>query len=259
LYLAYFDDSGSEPSSDLSVFGGVVINGDFFGHAEAWSQAVLEHVGIEPDTFEEFKASQLYYGNGAFDGCDKTKCREGFLILVNMLNVNRFPFIYSAVDRKALQQERLLASAHPVDVAFRMCLGQLELWARNQHGQRDGLISVRYEDMCVVIADECDGALKRQMLTTFRQKRQRRRIRAGDSSAEWLFHIHDSMYFGRSADSVGLQIADVANWTMHRMLTGLKTDNDILEQIRKVAICAKPDPDWPTYRRLFKDHADLTS
>ena len=27
----------------------------FFGHAEAWAQTVLEHVGLDPETFEEFE------------------------------------------------------------------------------------------------------------------------------------------------------------------------------------------------------------
>jgi hypothetical protein len=126
MYLSYFDDSGSEPSSDICVFGGVIIPGDFFGHAEAWSQTIIEHVGADADSVDEFKAGQLYFANGAFDGLDKAKCREGFLLLVNALHVNRFPFIYSALDKQRLQQERMFASAHPVDVAFRMCLGQLE-------------------------------------------------------------------------------------------------------------------------------------
>jgi len=258
VYLSYFDDSGSEPTSDICVFGGVVIPGDFFGHAEAWTQNVIEHVGANPDTLEEFKAGQLYFGNGPFDGLEKAKCRQGFLILMNALKVNRWPFIYSAVDRKQLQHERMFASAHPVDIAFRMCLGQLELWARSQHDTRDGMISVRYEDMCIVIADECDGGLKRQMLTTFRQKRPRRRIRQGDSSLEWLFHVHDSMYFGKSVDSIGLQVADAANWTMHRLLSGSRTDANILDQLRSVAICAKPEPEWTAHRKLFRDHADVS-
>jgi hypothetical protein len=113
--------------------------------------------------------------------------------------------------------------------------------------------------MCIVIADECDGLLKRQMLSTFRHKRPKRRIRAGDSSAEWLFHVHDSMYFGKSVDSVGLQFADAANWTIHRLLNGAETDGNILTEVRTVAICAKPEPDWTHYRHLFKDHADVSA
>src|SRR5437867_13418397 len=93
MYLAYFDDSGSEPSSDLCVFGGVVIPGDLFGHAESVSQMVIEHTGIPPGRFNEFKAGALYFAYGQFDGCDLEKCREAILTLLNSVVLRRYPCI----------------------------------------------------------------------------------------------------------------------------------------------------------------------
>jgi len=122
LFLAYFDDSGSHPSSDICVYGGVVIPGDRFGFAEDWSNVVVGHLGIDGASFKEFKAGDLYFAKGVFSGLDQARCRECFLLLLNMLNVHRLPFIYSAVDRRRLQQEPLLGSKHPVDLAFGMCL-----------------------------------------------------------------------------------------------------------------------------------------
>src|SRR5262249_236962 len=158
----------------------------------------------------------------------------------------------------------LLGSAHPVDVAFQMCLDALEAWARAQNkksyeeGSAD-VIHIRYESMCVVIADECDGPLKKQMLQTFRSKRDKTPFHSMNDSSKRLFHIHDSMYFGDSKDSTGLQVADAANWAMHRYLRGDALDQQVVEQLTKVSICAKNGPNWTAYRQLFKDHADVSA
>lgn len=258
LYLSYFDDSGSEPSSDLCVFGGVVIPGDVFGHAEAWSRVVVEHTGIPEARFNEFKASQLYFAQDQFDGCDSYKCREAFLVLLNSFVINKYPFIYCAVDRRRLEKIPLLGSAHPVDVAFRACLGRLEQWARAQHSHPPGVMRVSYADMCVVIADDGDTGVHKQLQKTFRIMR-RKRIGPEAHTHDSLLHIHDSMYFGDSADSVGLQMADVASWTMRRYLLGLKTEQRMFDQLLKVAICAGPDPEWTKHSYLFKCHGDVSS
>lgn len=258
LYLSYFDDSGSDPASDLCVFGGVVIPGDMFGHAEALSQVVVNHTGISEERFNEFKAGELYFANGQFDGCDGGKCREAFLLLLNSLVVNRYPYIYSAVKRRVLENEPLTGSAHPVDVAFRMCLAQLEQWARAQHDHPNGIMTVSYEDMCVVITDVSDKELGKQLLKTFRHKR-RKRVAYSSLTAERYWHIHDSMYFGDSVDSVGLQMADVASWTMRRYLLGLKTEQRMFDQLLKAAVCATPEPEWSERRHMFMSHDEVST
>jgi hypothetical protein len=256
VYLCYFDDSGSDSTSPICVFGGIVVSGEDFGHAEAWSHVAVEHLGLD-ESFEEFKASDLYFGQRAFESIDKTKRREAFLVLLNALTVHGCPFIYAAIDKEQLQTVPLFGSAHPVDVAFQMCLGQLEQWARSRHDHRDGVLTVAYEDMCLVIADECDGNLKRQMLATFRRKRTKRRIQGGEDVTHRLFHIHDSMYFGASRDSVGLQMADAANWCMRRYLCGEPLDDGLVDQLKKVSVCATVEPEWTQHRHIFKNHLDV--
>jgi len=254
VHLAYFDDSGSEPSSNLCVFGAVVIPGDFFGVAEYWSKLVLQSLGVA-ESFQEFKAGELYFANGAFQGLDRNECRDAFALLVTVLTEFHLPFIYSAVDRSKLQDEPLFKSSHPVDVGFRMCLDQLDEWARGQVKPKK--YSRIPKNMCVVIADECDGLLRKQMLTTFRKKRVRRPrpIEPGEKQ-EQLEHIHDSMYFGDSVDSIGLQIADACNWSMGRILRGMPLDPVVAMRVKDAAICSKPEPAWATHRRLFVSHED---
>jgi hypothetical protein len=81
VHLSYFDDSGSDNSSSICVFGGVVIEGNRFGFTEAWSHTAVEYLGIS-DSFDEFKASDLYFGVGPFAPAGKEKCREAFLLLL---------------------------------------------------------------------------------------------------------------------------------------------------------------------------------
>jgi hypothetical protein len=164
------------------------------------------------------------------------------------------------VSRPELERESLFGSAHPVDVAFQMCLQRLEKWAREQHPPSftvtpSTAIIVSLDDMCVVIADECDKDVRRQLLKTFRAQRRKQ----NPSNPDGLFHVHDSMYFGDSVDSIGLQMADVACWTMRRILTGAPVDADIIEQLLKMSVCADVEPQWSAYRHLFRSHADVSS
>jgi Protein of unknown function (DUF3800) len=256
MYLSYFDDSGSEPSDPICVFGGVVIPGDTIGHTEAWTNNIVEYLGLQ-ESLSEFKASDLYFGTGEFSSVDKKKCRTAFLLLLSQLAVNGLPFIYSAIDNNQLKEIELFGSAHPVDVAFQVCLAHLEKWARSRHSHPPGVISVEYKDVCLVIADECDPLLKKRMLATFRKRRPRRHPRPGDDVNKRLFHIHDSMYFGDSRDSIGIQIADAANWAMHRHLSRRDLDADIIALLGKFSICAEVEPQWAQYKHLFKSHLDM--
>jgi hypothetical protein len=111
--------------------------------------------------------------------------------------------------------------------------------------------------MCLVIADECDGQLKSHMQKTFRRMRTKRQIKPGENVSKRLFHIHDSMYFGSSKDSVGLQIADAANWAMRRYLGGEEIEPRMIEQLKKFSICATHEPEWSEHRKIFRNHMDL--
>jgi len=113
--------------------------------------------------------------------------------------------------------------------------------------------------MCVVIADECDGPLKKQMLATFRIKRIKRHLKPAGGELQRKWHVHDSLYFGDSVDSVGLQIADAANWTTNRLLRGADVDIAIAKQLRAAAVCSTQEPEWSVYRHVFKTLGDVAS
>jgi hypothetical protein len=67
VHLAYLDDSGSDKESPIVVFGGVVIPDMAFSVIEHTVGWVVEHLIPEGrvDSFEEFHAAHLYWGEGA--------------------------------------------------------------------------------------------------------------------------------------------------------------------------------------------------
>lgn len=259
VYLSYFDDSGSDPSSPLCVFGGVVVEGTQVPMLETAAQMAIFNLGVSYDSFQEFKAHELYYATGPFKGIDQQRCRSAFKCLMDSLFLRKAAFVYCAVNTAELEREPLFSSASPVDVAFNMCLKRLETWARAQHPPNftvdpSSAVVVCLDDLCLVIADDCDKHLRTQLQKTFRSKR-----RCKPAKADGLLHIHDSMYFGDSVDSSGLQMADLANWTMRRILTGEAIEPAISAQLLKVAVCADVEPEWSSHRYLFRSHLDASS
>jgi hypothetical protein len=62
------------------------------------------------------------------------------------------------------------------------------------------------------------------------------------------------MYFGDSRDSVGIQMADLCNYFMWRHLLKKKGGEKFYQLFSSQAQCAKPEPEWSTYRQLFWTH-----
>ena len=71
--------------------------------------------------FEEFHASELYGGYGAFEGIDQAKRFDAITKLLLMLKMCKLTVVYGAVNVATLQKQ-LYASADPVDISFRICL-----------------------------------------------------------------------------------------------------------------------------------------
>jgi hypothetical protein len=62
------------------------------------------------------------------------------------------------------------------------------------------------------------------------------------------------MFFGDSADSTGLQVADACNYVMWRRLAEGIQDEFFDHLMTWHVLCAKPQPEWSLYRQLFLAH-----
>ncbi|HXR18027.1 MAG TPA: DUF3800 domain-containing protein [Terriglobales bacterium] len=255
MYLTYLDDAGTDKHSPIAMFGAVIVFPDTFGQLEGLhSTAIQQMLPVEDieNKFQEFHASELHNGTGAFEGMEEDKRFGAIRVLLTCMKMEKFPYIYAAVDRKKLAKGPG-GSASPVDVAFRMCALGVEDWARSKHARRDGAIIVDFKDMCLFIADDTkDGQLKNQLRASYRSLRKARPLIPPIDNRLW--HAHDDLYFGDSRDSIGIQMADLCNYFMWLHLTGKEDEQGFYKMFSGQAICAKPEPEWTTYHDWFRTH-----
>jgi hypothetical protein len=108
-----------------------------------------------------------------------------------------------AVDKGKLETKPY-GSADSTDMCFRMCLDGVVSWLRKN------------SQMALLILDDFENRdLKNKLHISFR--RQRRKIWEQDSD-DHQWHLHDAMYFGSSAESVGLQLADLCGYFIAKHL-----------------------------------------
>jgi Protein of unknown function (DUF3800) len=246
VYLAYMDDSGSDSQSGVAAFGAVVMHDEDFSTAEAHLGVVLEEL-LPPDRiqkFERFHASELYSGHGIFEGIPEPKRHGAAANLIEFLGYPtkfKIGFVYSAVSKAAIL-ESPFSSANPIDVAFRMCALGVEEWMK-EHSKGD---------LCIYICDDFTTEEKPDNKIKADIRRSFRILRGKYGPPTWtpqrLEHAHDSMYFGSSKDSVGLQIADLCTNSVYRQLISKKQEKDFLSGVRDYVICSKAEPEWSTYQ-----------
>jgi hypothetical protein len=255
VHLAYMDDAGTDKHSPVVMVGAVIVMADKFGSLEVMhSNAIQKLFAVEEieEKFKEFHASELYDGSGPFDGIDEKKRYDAIETLLASFAMGNLSYVYAAVDRKKLLQSAL-GSSNPVDVAFRMCLLGSEDWARAQHSNFPGHISVDFKDMCLFLMDDTDDkALKQQLRRSYRNLRVSRPYIPPHENRLW--HAHDDLYFGDSRDSVGIQMADTCNYFMWRQLLKKDDGEGFYRLFANNAQCAKPKPEWDKLRDLFWTH-----
>jgi hypothetical protein len=255
MHLAYIDDAGTSKDSPIAMFGAVIVPFGRFGHLEGLHSAAIQQIlpldRIE-EHFEEFHADELYWGRGAFEGIEEAKRFDAIRVLLTAVKLDNLPYIYAAVDRSKLAKSPM-ASANPMDVAFRVCALGVEEWARSMHPQHPGAVQIDYRDSYLFIVDDTnDGNLKKQLRTSYRALRSARPLIPPHENRLW--HAHDDMYFGDSRDSIGIQMADLCNYFMWRRLMNKDGSEEFYNMFAEQAICATPEPEWSRYRDLFKSH-----
>src|SRR5271156_1192891 len=252
VHLAYLDDS---QDTGISMFGAVVIPHGGFGWAERMHSIAAEQL-FSPDElkekFHEFHAWELFKGEGAFKGIVEEKRFLAIELLLMAVRDHQLPFIYAAIDDNKLAQSplshSLFETANPLVAAFKLCLLGVEKWALSRHARDDMGYQVDYSDQYLLIADDTkDQDLKKRLRNSYKLLRAARPY-AGQSNNR-LWHAHDAMFFADSTDSVGIQLADLCTYIMHRRLMkrnpSAKDKSDrFYDMFSTQAICAKPEPEW---------------
>jgi len=161
----------------------------------------------------EFHASDLWNGRPPFDKVRREQAQtitEQCVWIIQSLGLEIFAGI---VDKKKLSGT-IYATANPIDMAFRLCMEQIEGW----------MAAHAPSEISVIIFDDAKET-KNAIKSAFRS--YRRKVRSADHNRGKLRHVVDDIFFGDSSDSVGIQIADVCAFLIDRHIRG-KEDTEYL-------------------------------
>jgi Protein of unknown function (DUF3800) len=261
VHLAYIDDSDTKSKRKVwQVMAAVIIEDKAF--------TLLEHAlySIREDLlplmseekrckFEEFHASELYGGYGAFDGIDQDRRLEAITKLLHTLTMCELAVVYGAVNVELLQKQ-LYASADPIDISFRICLKGIKSWIDERilgdtndladlsaEGALEKVTHLWLRELVIVVVDECDSRIKNSLYKTFRTLRAATATSFGPGSE--LVHFHDDMYFGDSRYSIGIQLADLCAYFIARHLEGDMEIQGFYEMVSPHIVFSQVHPNVP--------------
>jgi hypothetical protein len=104
VHLAYLDEAGTDGHSPYVMFGAVIISPGTFGWMERFHSIAIEQLFETEEIdqkFHEFHASQLYLGEGPFEGIDEEKRFTAIRVLLLALRNYKASYVYAAVDRRS--------------------------------------------------------------------------------------------------------------------------------------------------------------
>jgi hypothetical protein len=240
MYLAYADDT-SDKDCGLAMVGALLIQDEHFSNFELLTSTVVENLipVNKLAEFKEFHAVELYGGHGVFKDIDEKERHVAIEILLRVVDRFEMTFVYSAVDTRALSFSAF-GGANPLDVAFRMCIIEIE----------KQIATPTKPALCLLIMDNTeDAALKHQLKQSF--KSVRGRLGPPQWGPSRLLHFHDDMYFGDSRDSIGIQIADLCNYFVARKLKIRGESEKFYNIFSGRVVCSKAAPEWSQFRGSF--------
>lgn len=236
------DDSCQE--SKHHVVCAAIIEDQSFKTAEGYlGFLVEEHVPEDLRADFEFHAADLYAGNPPFQKIGREKALQILSNCASIVEVDKtVTLIYGAVHTGKLRAS-IHATATPADVAFRLCIPEIEKW----------LVDNAPNDMGIIIADDTSNqSHKKHIQASFRAHRSRCRVtysRSEDGALKdiqehrgKLSHIHDDMYFGNSGQSIGIQLADIYCWIILRHLEGKEDTEFLYKKIEQAIVSSKIEP-----------------
>ena len=215
MYLIYLDDSTSEESKFQLIGSIVVPDHQFMAIEEYLAHTIEKLVPEEHREGFEFHASAMFHGKKPFEGLKRDTVLEIFSRCVSIIEEGSIPIVYGAVNAHEIRSG-LYATAQPIDVAFRICLQALGGWFTENFSDQIGIF---------ICDDSKNGGVKTNLQKSFRA--YRRRLKSEKHDRGRLEYAHDDMYFGDSAYSVGIQLADICSFIILRHLEG-KEDTEYL-------------------------------
>jgi len=209
MYLAYFDDSGTDRRSDVVTVGGVIVKSVDCINLEIHNALVQERIfGDALPGKVELKGEEIFNQNGRYKQCERESCLEGYRSFLDCQTPQIAAVVVASIEKKELAGSAF-HSASPLSVAFTLCLPGAQKWMAEN--DPDGL--------CIVVFDDTkDQEHKEGLRSAFR--RHRIQINPKEWDLPKFMNIHDEMYFGDSLASAGIQAADMIAYVVHRHDSG---------------------------------------
>jgi hypothetical protein len=224
VYLVYLDDSCEEATHQ--VIGAAIIHDREFLNIEGFLGVLIEEdIPEELRESFEFHASALFHGKEPFEKIERDKALSILKDCADMIADAPISVVYGAVDLRKLRSG-IYATAQPIDIAFRLCIPEIEKWFAEKAP----------DELGILIADDTRNQHQKENLRkAFRANRSRIKIKTPSPThaVEYrglLQHIHDAMFFGDSKETVGIQVADLCCFLILRHLQG-KADTEFLYRI----------------------------
>lgn len=231
VYIAYLDDSRQDKTSArFQVIGAAMVE-DMSFHALEQELGYSLYELVEPHVtgkFEEFHAADVLAGNPPFEKITRSHALQIFADGIKTVEDLSIKIVYGAVDLNKLYASNF-ATTNPIDMAFRICVKQIEAWFREH----------RPANAALLISDDGDKNVKNSMLNSFHVLR--RPVRSSPPVRGELSHLHDDMYFGASKFSKGIQLADLCTLLIGRHLVYSDTE-DLYQELSKSIIASMIEP-----------------
>ena len=216
MHLVYVDDSSD--NRDIQVIAAVIVPDDDLLVIEKFLGLRIEmFVPEELRSKFEFHAFKLWKREDEFSSLKHEQVRELFEGTATVVADSGIWIVYGGVDLRALRSG-LYSTAQPIDVAFRLCMEGLHQW----------FVKTRpADDLGILICDEMKQNVKKDMQQAYRafRKNNKRGHSVGRAMSGIFEYLHDDLYFGDSAYSVGLQLADMCSFLVrHHLSTNQETE-----------------------------------
>ena len=238
VHLIYMDDSAEDAGHQ--VIAAIVIPEEHFLTIESYlaEEIISEIVPEDMRPKFEFHASKMFHSRDEFSIFTRDDALKIFNNCMSIVEGAPLSVVYGAVDVKALRGS-YFSTAQPTDIAFRLCMEGINEWFVQKASNLD--------QVGILICDDTEKQhIKKNMQQAYRAYRRkwsgRKNIGRKASGTQFEDFLHDDMYFGDSAYSVGIQLADICAFIILRHLQGHEDTEYLYQRMKPHIISERIEP-----------------
>ena len=253
MYIGFVDDSGSTGSNTkdaqcpYQIVGGPIIESKLYTNLRTQLASIYaDAIGFGPDSTDsdwidaEFHANKMFhakeepYASIGQEGC--WRFLQGALTL---LAENQIPIIYGRIDKRSFHGTSLEDAVNPMQICCNLYFQSLTKWWVREDSPRTGW----WDEPALLIADashdDKKSAFRSCLQGAFKTCLKHLSARQ-DCLLSPSLSLFDDIYFGDSKQSVGLQLADIAMFFIHRRVNNNPDAEGFYNIIKPVLIEAIP-------------------